>query len=334
MEMTASLNIFIHNKQGRIMKMNRIVLLLSALACFAVASCGPKEVVEDKAPKVLKISPASKSSESGLAHDVSFTVVCDGEFELSLTDGSWASVTGQKKGSSDDAVDITIHLTDNLGNENRTETVKVTAGKLEATATITQRPVGQLLPAESIELVNTVAVEQSWKLPANWTAKCYNNDGTPADWFSVTPDSGIINIPAIVSIKANAVNLGSAPRKGYIEVTIATIKARMDVNQAEADFGKETYGVFNYDGANSSLVYEPIKMQYSLKKGTGYIFRVVSPKENKFFIISVDESEIVLSQNWTEVIPLSDKYQVTLLKTDTEKNWFVTDGGMCFVIPK
>lgn len=310
------------------------------LPVLAGISCSPKEK-EPEGPTILKLSPASKSSEPCLAHEVTFTVTCDGEFEIALEDQSWASVKsiGEPKNG---ASTLTLALADNTGKSSRTQTITVTGGKLTASSKLTQLALGDVLPADKVELVNMVPTSQTWKFPGSWTTSCHNSDGSSADWFSVVPESGIQNLPVETSISASSINTGSDAREGYIEIKLGSLAMKVGIVQAPADINGEIPGIYNYDGMNAGMAYDELAHQYSKLTGTTGTFRMISPDEFKFWILSGlpqtfsagDAFSVHLVQNWLKEFEYTSDIDVRVHKATGDKAWLLTPEGTCFVIVK
>jgi len=317
-------------------------ILATVLPVLAVVACGPKETqVEESGPEILKISPTSKNSESCMAHDIAFTVTCDGEFSISLEDESWMQLKSTGEGKNG-AYTVTFSLQNNEGSETRSQTITATAGKLTATATVSQNALGNVLSSTSVDLVNLIPSSQSWKLPGVWSAKCYETDGTASDWFSISPDTGLQNIATNVEIAAREINVDEKNREGYIEITLGTLTLRVDVVQEPAKINGDTLGVYNFDGANNTALYDELKHQISKRKAASNEFRIVSPSDSKFFVISGlpdsyavgDSFSANLIQDWVGTLDYANTLQFTVHKTDADKVWLLTDAGMCFVINK
>lgn len=325
------------------MKPIRLFITLLPVALAVVVSCGPKDgPVEDPKPTVLTVNPTSKSSESGFAHDLVFKIVCDGEFEAKLAEGTWATITERKEGNGENATNVIVHLEDNIGEQTRTETLTVTAGDLKQTATITQLALGVLLPVDKLELVNLQAQKQTWNMPAIWAAKCFNTDGTEASWFTVSPSTGLNNTDIDVSICAKELNLGDDDRTGYVEVNLGALTVKMDIVHKPMEYGKDTFGIFNIDGKDASLTYTPLKNQYSRKTGSSGVFRILDLENYRFLVIKGLPSALEVGnslqldvfQSMTEIMPYNSQYTVRVFKENSDKVWMIDDNNICFVVPK
>ena len=323
------------------MKPSYLFLSLLPILAISAVSCGPKGPEKEPEPTVLTINPSSKTSESGFAHDIVFKVVCDGEFEASLAEGSWAKITERKEGNGD-AINIIVHLEDNMTEQNRSETLTVTAGSLKQEAKITQLTLGIVFPEGKLEFASTAPVVQKWKLPSVWSVKCCNADGTAADWFSVSPMTGLADTETEVSIAAKVLNLSESSRSGYLEVNLGVITLKTEIELKPVEYGNDSFGIFNYDGADASIAYEPLKDQYSRIKGTNGAFRLISPASGNFLIVKGlptemnvgDNVSLDIYQSYTDALPYNSQYTASVFKTSAEKVWMVAGGTICFVVPK
>ena len=114
----------------------KTLAMIAAMLPFAVTSC-EKPQTEEKNPQLSIVTEDATVPYTG--DDVTVEFICSGDWtaELQFTgDDEWASITGNASGNGSGAV--TVNVTENSGQEDRTATLTVTSGSLSDHFTIKQ----------------------------------------------------------------------------------------------------------------------------------------------------------------------------------------------------
>ena len=318
--------------------MKHLLLSLSLLALVLV-SC--KDPLEEATPSVLKVSSEKFADESGVSHEISVKVTSEKAFEVKTGDSEWISASIGERVK--DVTPVTIKLETNSGSDSRTATLTVVAGKKSVDITVSQSPIGKLLPVQEIVLTNLKTTEISFRFPDKWTLSCKNADGSPATWFSADAEGGTANVSKTVAFKALSVNLDGEERKGIVVVTLSGAEMIIGITQPVTDLLAPDFGVHNYDGNGASFVYDEFAHQLSLlkKPGVSYDFRIVSPTKNQFIIFSSlpssmkkgDKVDFHLVQNVLASLDYETAVSAEVVQVDENKAWLL-DGEVCYVIKK
>ena len=114
----------------------KTLAIIAAMLPFAVTSC-EKPQTEEKNPQLSIVTEDATVPYTG--DDVTVEFICSGDWtaELQFTgDDEWASITGNASGNGSAA--ITVAVSENSGQEDRTATLTVTSGNLSDNLTIKQ----------------------------------------------------------------------------------------------------------------------------------------------------------------------------------------------------
>ena len=148
-----------------------------SLLALALVSC--KDPLEEATPSVLKVSSEKFADESGVAHEVTLKVTSEKAFEVKTNNSEWISTSiGERL---KDVTPVTLKLETNGGSDSRTATLTVVAGKKSVDVTVSQSPIGKLLPVQEITLTNLKATVLSLRFPDKWTLSCRNAVGNAED---------------------------------------------------------------------------------------------------------------------------------------------------------
>ena len=129
----------------------KTLAIIAAMLPFAVTSC-EKPQTEEKNPQLSIVTEDATVPYTG--DDVTVEFICSGDWtaELQFTgDDEWASITGNASGNGSGAV--TVNVTENSGQEDRTATLTVTSGSLSDHFTIKQDGKKLNITQERIESV-------------------------------------------------------------------------------------------------------------------------------------------------------------------------------------
>lgn len=318
--------------------MKRILLLL-ALASVAVLACKKNEEKATE-PTVFKVTPKSASSENGFAHSLSVKVTCDVDFEYSLEDGSWISINaGEKNTRNITALDLRLGV--NSGESARKDILTVTAGSQEIKVSITQNPVSSSAPVQEIRLSYIFPQTMLFQFPAAWTLS------SDASWLEFEPSEGGMNIMTNVSLKAKEFNFGDEERRAELRITFDGASIVVPVLQESSlpsgEFAEKLYGLYNYDGAGSSALYDPLAHQTNLlHRQDGTLFRMVDPAGGRMIEISglassyspADKLHLTIYQNWLSSLDFRSEKDVWVLKTEDSYVWLIDSEEHGFVVKK
>ena len=318
--------------------MKHLLLSLSLLA-LALVSC--KDPLEEATPSVLKVSSEKFADESGVAHEVTLKVTSEKAFEVKTNNSEWISTSiGERL---KDVTPVTLKLETNGGFDSRTATLTVVAGKKSVDVTVSQSPIGKLLPVQEITLTNLKATVLSLRFPDKWTLSCRNADGSPATWFSADADSGTANVSKVVSFCASSVNLDGEDRKGSVVVNLSGAELKIGVTQPVTDLLAPAFGVYNYDGNGASFVYDEYAHQTSMlkKPGASCDFRIIIPSKNQFVVFGSlpssmkkgDKVDFNLVQNVLPSLGYETAVSAEVVQIETDKVWLL-DGEVCYVVRK
>jgi len=108
------------------------------------------------------------------------------------------------------------------------------------------------------------------------------------------------------------------------------------------DFGDKGYGLYNYDGAGTSLSYLKYQHQTEVINGTSKAFRLLVPFENTFVEVSGLPSsysegaqvKFTLYQNVTKSLSRTSKRTATVYKVEGGTVWLIDDDLVGYVIPE
>lgn len=318
--------------------MKRFVLLLF-LAVLAIPSC--KKANEKAAePSVFKVSPKSADSESGFAHTITVKVTCDVAFEYGLEDGSWITVTaGEKDSKNVTPLDLELSLND--GADSRTDVLTISAGSKKITVNITQKTVASGLSVNEVHLKHIFPRAESFKFPAAWSLSC------DASWLTFEPASGAADVVTNVTFKANEFNFNEEARSAELVFSFEGASVKLPVVQESSlptgDFAQKVYGLYNYDGAGSSVWYNQLEHQTNLlKKTDGSIFRLVNPAGAKMYEISgmpasyapSDSLHITIYQNWVNTMDFHSEKDVWVVKVEDSYAWLIDAENHGYIIKK
>ena len=114
----------------------KTLAIIAAMLPFAISACEEPQT-EEKNPQLSIVTEDATVPYTG--DDVTVEFICSGDWtaELQFTgDDEWASITGNASGNGSGAV--TVNVTENSGQEDRTATLTVTSGSLSDHFTIKQ----------------------------------------------------------------------------------------------------------------------------------------------------------------------------------------------------
>ena len=318
--------------------MKRFLLLLAFVA-LAVPACKKAEEKQTE-PSVFKVTPKGADSENGFAHSISVKVTCDIDFEYALDDGSWITINAGDKDSRNTTT-LVLDLELNAGDASRHDVLTVKSGSKKASVSITQNSVAGGLQVQDIHLKYIFPQKVSMQFPVDWTLS------SDASWLEFEPAQGFMNIITNVEFKASEFNFTGEARSANLLISFdgasITVPVVQESSLPSGAFAEKAYGLYNYDGAGASVIYNPIAHQTNLvKKTDGNMFRLVSPGEAKMYEISglpasyapADSLHITIYQNWLSSLPFRSETDVWVLKTDGSFVWLVNQDERGYVVKK
>ena len=310
-----------------------------AFAALALPACKKAEEKQTE-PSVFKVTPKGADSENGFAHSISVKVTCDIDFEYALEDGSWITINASDK----DSRNITTLVLDielNAGEASRHDVLNITSGSKKASVSITQNTISAGISIQDVRLKYIFPQEVSLQFPVDWTLS------SDASWLEFEPAGGSMNIITNVQFKAKDFNFTGEARTANLLInfdgTSVTVPVEQESSLPAGAFAEKAYGLYNYDGAGASVIYDPLAHQTNLvKKTDGNMFRLVSPGEAKMYEISglpasyapADSLHITIYQNWLSALPFRSETDVWVLKTDGSFVWLINQDERGYVVKK
>lgn len=309
------------------------------MAALALPAC--KKVEEKQTePSVFKVTPKSADAESGFAHSLSVKVTCDLAFEYSLEDGSWISIEAGEKDSRN-VTTLVLQLGLNDGESSRKDVLTVTSGSKKISVNITQNTLSSGLPVQEIGLRYIFPQEITLQFPVDWTLSC------DAPWLEFEPAKGTMNIITKVTFKAREFNFTSDPRRADLLIsfpgTSITVPAVQESSLPSGVFAEKAYGLYNYDGAGSSVVYDKAAHQTNLvKRADESLFRLVAPAEAKMYEISglpleyapADSLHLTIYQNWLPSLSFRSEKDVWVVRTEDSFAWLIDRDECGYIVKK
>ncbi len=314
-------------------------LVLLTLAALALPAC---KKANEKAtePSVFNVYPKSATSENGFAHKLTIKVTCDVAFEYGLEDGSWITISaGEKDSKNVTPLDLQLSLND--GTAPRKDVLTVSAGSKKMTINITQNTVASGVSVNEIRLKYIFPQDVVLQFPSAWTLSC------DASWLEFDPKSGSPDMLTNVSFKATEFNFADEARNAELTISFEGASVKLPVIQESSlpagDFAQKSYGLYNYNGAGASVVYNPLEHQTNLvKKADESIFRLVSPVGTKMYEISglpvsytpADSLHITIYQNWITSMDFRSEKDVWVLKAEDSFVWLIDAEDHGYVVKK
>lgn len=229
--------------------LRKTLRLLPVLLSVAVTvGCNPREDEAQKAPSVLRIQ-ADNLRPSAFTTRVKVTVYCDITWSADLSDKSWAKIENLVR---DEGVggSFTVTLSPNSGKGPREVVVKVTAGKGETTATLTQEGLESFFQPSTITLVGTGNSSVTFTSPYDWTAEIVSG----SEWFNLRTSSGKAG-SATLTCYAKDANENVGSREGAVRVKIGTVSVDIPVVQGQKDviLGEEAEAAVDWKGGTITV---------------------------------------------------------------------------------
>lgn len=318
--------------------MKRFVLLLF-LAALALPAC-KKANEKASEPSVFNVYPKTANSENGFAHKLTIKVTCDVAFEYGLEDGSWITIVAGEKDSKN-VTSLELQLALNDGTAPRKDVLTVSAGSKKMTVSITQNTISSGMSVNEIRLKYIFPQDVIFMFPAAWTLSC------DAPWLEFDPKSGSPDIITNVSFKATEFNFADEARNAELTISFDGASVKLPVVHESSlpagDFAQKSYGLYNYNGAGASVVYNTLEHQTNLvKKADESIFRLVSPAGTKMYEISglpvsyspADSLHITIYQNWITSMDFRSEKDVWVLKAEDSFVWLIDAEDHGYVVKK
>ena len=314
-------------------------LLLFAFASLTLPAC---KKAEEKAtePSVFKVFPKSVDSESGFAHSISVKVTCDIAFEYALEDGSWITINARDKDSRNTTT-LILEMTLNDGEASRKDILTIASGSRKTNVNITQNPISSGLPVQEVRLKYIFPGQVTLQFPADWSLS------SDASWLDFEPAQGSMNIITSVRLKANEFNFTGESRSARLLISFDGASIELPVVQESSlpsgAFAEKAYGLYNYDKAGSSVIYDPLAHQTNLVNRTdGSLFRLVHPAEARMYEISGlpvsyapgDSLHLTIYQNWIRSMDFRSEKDAWVIRTEGSVVWLIDRDDRGYVVKK
>jgi hypothetical protein len=264
--------------------MKRLGSILSlALIALAVSCLKPES---ERVPETLQITAATQTA-STFNGEIRVKVVCDLHWKAELKDSSWASIKvlsiNEKKGG-----EFVITLKDNLGEEDRNNTVTVKAGKGTVSQDFVQSGLLSFFKPRSIELEGTREGSVVFTSPYSWTAVLPENP----DWVKLTSDHGDAGYSRM-ACRASDENVGVGSRETVARLTIGDHTIDVPVVQGQKDviLSEDSEVEIGYEAQELS-VRTQFNVDYSVDVSAGWIkcIQTKAPLNEGVAIFSVEEN--------------------------------------------
>ena len=314
--------------------------LLAAMALAMVFSCvhGPVE------PTILSISPSGKDAIPGYGGTAEFKVSCDQPFEVSFHDGSWASLEEQKSTGTTNQSLVALSFAPNGTDKERVDTLIVTSGSKRAVATLKQYTLGKSMNGLGEVVLSGVSSQTvQVYLESDWSFSISPKDG---EWLDISPLSGSGPSTENIVFRAKSLNPDADPRSASVSLSIGGNTLSFNVLQTPGiptkDFNTVGPGIYNYDGAGSSIAYNRYLHQTVVIKGSTGIFRMISPFEGTFLEFSGLPEDyqpgqsvtFVLIQNFTSSLTSVAEITAVVAGIDDELVRLVDDKTIGYVLER
>lgn len=260
-------------------------LLVSATLALG---CEHREKEAEKEPSILRIQ-ADNLRPNALQTTVQVTVSCDIAWSADLSDKSWAEI-GNLVVKEGIGGSFTLTLSPNTGQDPRETVVKVTAGKGETTATITQEGLGSFFEPSTIMLAGTTETKVTFVAPNSWTAEIASGQ----DWITLLTKSGTAGA-SVLTCRAKDDNKNVGSREGAIRIKIGTVSVEIPVvqNQKDVILGKGSNPVFQWKGGTLT-VHTQSNVVYEIDCGADWIVHTETRALNEateIFVVKPNDDE-------------------------------------------
>ena len=207
--------------------MKRLLNILALALLLIPVSCLKPE--SERVPEILQITARNADKVGAFNAQISVTVKCDLHWKAELKDDSWGSISVQSV-SDGKGGEFVVLLNDNIGEEDRENTIIVKAGKGETSLDFVQPGLSKFFKPRSIELEGTRESSVIFTSPSKWSAELPENP----NWVSITSAKGEAGYSrlALRAVDENA-NLGS--RETFAILTIGDYKFNIPVVQLQQD---------------------------------------------------------------------------------------------------
>ena len=198
-----------------------MALLVCSVSCLKPES--------ERVPEILQITSRTTGNLSPFGAQIWISVKCDLHWKAELEDDSWGHIEVQSL-SEGKGGEFVVILKDNLGEEDRTNTIIVKAGKGEAKLDIVQSGLSSFFKPRSIQLEGTREASVVFTAPAKWSAVLPENP----DWVKLTLASGESGYSRM-ACRANDENENLGSRETFARLTIGDYTFDIPVVQVQKD---------------------------------------------------------------------------------------------------
>lgn len=256
--------------------LKKVLRHLPVLFSIAVViGCNPREDEAQKMPSVLRIQ-ADNQRPDAFTTSVKVNVHCDLNWSADLSDKSWAKI-GNLVRNEGAGGSFTLTLSPNSGKGLREVVIKVTAGKGETTATITQEGLDSFFRPSTITLSGTASSSVDFSAPYDWTAEIASG----ADWIVLQTSGGKAGA-SVLTCHAKDENRNVGSREGSIRVRIGTASAEIPVLQSQKDviLGDLTAVMLDWEGG-AFTVHTQSNVDYEISCDVDWIEHTETRSLNK-----------------------------------------------------
>lgn len=266
--------------------MKKLVLFL--FAATLLVSC--IDETKRNTPKVFTINPTS-SKVSALAQTLEYTLECDKGWEARLSDGSWATIKDGSTAGNSVAVAVGLNESD----QERSDTLIITAGAKSLKVPITQNGMSSVLSRTDVTLVGMYPENFQLKATADWTATLVETRAV-SDWLSIEPASGKQGL-CTLSLQAKDENINVGDRNALVKFQMDGNVFYVTVTQKQTDaIIKDKDKVELSNGAQSFDINILTNVDYQIRIDGGWISqsgtKALNEKVETFTVEANPDAEI------------------------------------------
>lgn len=201
--------------------------IFGSVLLAVLVSCVKPE--SERMPEVFQITARGADKLSPFNAEISVFVSCDFHWNAELEDASWGSINikylNEGKGG-----EFIVKLNDNLGEEDRKNTLTVKAGKGVKTLEFVQPGMAKFFRPNHINLEGTKESSVIFTAPDKWKAELPENP----DWLMLTSASGNAGNSRL-ACRANDENENLGSRETFIRLSFGKYSFDIPVFQGQKD---------------------------------------------------------------------------------------------------
>lgn len=183
-------------------------------------------------PNVFVITPNSIDATAD-TQEIPLSINCDLAWSAEMLHGSWAKIASSTPGGADTPGSVVLKLDMNLDYEDRTDSIKVVAGKEVKYVAVKQSGLASILSNQSVTISATTTAAFVINSKMDWIAEKVDTKSTPS-WFDISPSSGSAG-STLVKVIPLEENLNVGDRNAFVRVRMAGKFFYVTVTQKQTD---------------------------------------------------------------------------------------------------